>query len=170
MKKIIPILLLAIVAGCGSAGTAEKLLNDIDAARASIAHDRNQLLVDLLHDKAVYAVRDATNQAKLTLLATARDGTVTMAAAFAELDKMATEVNLTANTRAINRGQVEMLNVAEERADALELGLRIQIEAAKGIFGRVMEAVEAWQAKRATAKPPTESFPSTQPVALEALK
>ena len=162
-------LAMSVLPGCGSASTAERLLNDIDASRASIARDRNQLLVDLLHDKSVYATRDAVSQAKLTLGTSAKDGQVDLATASRQLDAVATEVNLAAQVRAINRGQVETLNVAEERANAMELGLRIQIEAAKGIFGRSLEAIQAWQAvqKAKTPTAPSESsvtiWPATQP-------
>jgi hypothetical protein len=148
-----------VLPGCGSAATAERVLDEIDASRASIAADRNQLLVDLLHDKSVYATRDAVNQAKLALVGAARDGRVDLATANAQLDAVALEVNASAAIRALNRGQVEMLNVAEERANAMELGLRVQFEAAKGIFGRVMQSVELWRASQSAkpAGPITES-------------
>ena len=166
---VLAVCVTALLPGCGSASTAERLLNDIDASRASIARDRNQLLVDLLHDKSVYATRDAVGQAKLALVTSAKDGQVDLATASRQLDAVATEVNLAAQVRAINRGQVETLNVAEERANAMELGLRIQIEAAKGIFGRSLEAIQAWQTvqKAKTPTAPSESsvtiWPATQP-------
>lgn len=162
------LLTVGILPGCGSASTAERLLDDIDASRASIARDRNQLMIDLLHDKSVYATRDAVSQAKLTLMASAKDGQVDLSTANKQLDAVATEVNLAAQVRAINRGQVETLNVAEERANAMELGLRIQIEAAKGIFGRSWEALQSWQAAQrakaaAASEPQVTIWPATQP-------
>jgi hypothetical protein len=164
------VLCLTVLSGCGSAATAEKILDQTDNARMSIARDRNQLLIDLLHDKAIYAVRDAASRAKLALLAVAKDGTVSVETATGQLDTLALAVNQAAATRAVNRDQVEMLNVAEERANALDLGLRIQIEAAKGIFGRVMESLATWQATRAAAKAVTQPDAATSQPAIRALE
>ena len=167
-------LCLVAVAGCGSAGTAEKILNDVDSARASVSHDRNQLAVDLLHDKFVYATMAAERQAKLNLLAKSKDGSIPVELAFSELEGFSKEVKLDANIRAVNRSLVEMLNIAEERANGLELGLRVQIEAAKGIFGRIFEMIETWQAKQKAAKVvtnPSTTQPSAKGVVdLESLK
>lgn len=166
---VLAVCVTAFLPGCGSASTAERMLDDIDAQRASIAADRNKLLLALLHDKSVYATRDVVSQARLSLRAAARNGQVDLATVDRQLDGLATEVNLAAQVRAINRGQVETLNIAEERTKAMELGLRIQIEAAKGIFGRSWEALQAWQAaqRAKTATAPAESpvivWPATQP-------
>jgi hypothetical protein len=159
--------ILCLATGCGSADTAEKILNMTDASRATIAADRNQLLADLLHDKSVLATNAAVEKSRLALTIAAKNGVVDLATVNKELTEINTEANLVAATRALNRDQVEMLNVAEERANALELGLRIQIESAKGIFGRVMEAITTYE--RAQKTPPNSAplivppFVTTQP-------
>ena len=156
---LFPTIALAALTGCGSAATAEKILNEVDSARQSIAADRNQLMADLLHDKSVLANNAAVDRAKATLLASAVNGQVPLAAVTSQLDAVRTEVNVAAETRAMNRNDVEALNIAEERATALELGLRIQIEASKGIFGRVVEAIQAYEVAHKAQPPATAANP-----------